>query len=151
MSSELYITVKLATLQTKQDLITLGKYFTRSKLKPKRSRKNRRPRDSSSNIDYYEDTPSSGADKKPKRKRINNKPPVDGPSASRMCAQLASTGTPAVQLPPLETDKTTDSQEDNAALVSIAPVKVSGPEDKPSKGKGTFATRSFTLKKTKRH
>ena len=58
--------VKLPTLQTNQDLIALGEYFTRSKLKPKKRRKNRRPRDASTNIDYYEDTPSSEADKKPK-------------------------------------------------------------------------------------
>ena len=144
-------TVKLPTLQTNQDLIALGEHFTRSKLKTKKRQKNRRPRDASTNIDYYEDTPSSGDNKKPKRKRINNKPPADGLSASRMGAQLASTGTPAVRLPPLETDKTTDPQEDNSARVSIAPIKVSRPEDEPSRGKGTFATRSFTLKKTKRH
>ena len=33
--------VKLPTLQTHQDLIALGEYFTRSKLKPKQHRKNR--------------------------------------------------------------------------------------------------------------
>ena len=59
-------TVKLPTLQTNQDLIALGEYFTRSKLKPKKRQKNRWPCDASTNIDYYEDTPSSGADKKPK-------------------------------------------------------------------------------------
>ena len=142
-------TVKLPTLHTSQDLIALGEYFTRSKLKPKKRRKNRRPRNASTNIDYNEDTPSSGADKKTKRKRTNNKLPADGLSASRVGAQLASTGISAVRLPPLETDKTTDSQEENAAPVSITPIKVSRPEDEPSKGKGTFATHSFTLKKTK--
>ena len=59
-------TVKLPTLQTSQDLIALGEYFTRSKLKPKKHRKNRLPRNASTNIDYNEYTPSSGADKKPK-------------------------------------------------------------------------------------
>ena len=34
-------TVKLPTLQTNQDLISLGEYFTRSKSKPKQHRKNR--------------------------------------------------------------------------------------------------------------
>ena len=33
--------VKLPTLQTRQDLIDLGEYFTRSKLKPRQNRKNR--------------------------------------------------------------------------------------------------------------
>ena len=32
-------TVKLPTLQTNQDLIALGEYFTRSKLKPKKRQK----------------------------------------------------------------------------------------------------------------
>ena len=133
-------TVKLPTLQTNQDLIALGEYFTRSKLKPKKRRKNRRPHDASTNIDYYEDTPSSDADKKPKRKCINSKPPADGPSASRVCAQPASTGTPAVRLPPLETDKIIDSEEEIDAPVSVESFEVSRPEDEPSKGKGTFTT-----------
>ena len=59
-------TVKLPTLQTTQDLIALGEYFTRSKLKPKKHRKNRWPRNASTNIDYNEDIPSSDTDKKPK-------------------------------------------------------------------------------------
>ena len=118
-------TVKLSTLQTNQDLIALGEYFTRSKLKLKKHRKNRRPRNASTDIDYNEDTSSSGTDKKPKQKRTTNKPPADGPSASRVGAQLTSTGIPAVHLPPLETDKPTDSHEENATPVSTAPIKVS--------------------------
>ena len=58
--------VKLPTLQTSQDLIDLGEYFTRSKLKPRQHRKNRRPCNASTDIDYNKDTPSSGTDKKPK-------------------------------------------------------------------------------------
>ena len=61
-------TVKLPTLQTSQDFIALGEYFTRSKLKPKKRQKNRRPHNASTNIDYNEDTPSSGADKKTQMK-----------------------------------------------------------------------------------
>ena len=143
-------TVKLPTLQTNQDLIALGEHFTRSKVKPKKRRKNRRPRNASTDIDYNEDTLFSGADKKPKRKCTNNKPPADGPSNSRVGAQHTSTGIPAVRLPPLETEKPTDIHEENAAPVPTAPIEVSQTEDKPSKGKGTFATCSFTLKKTKR-
>ena len=79
-----------------------------------------------------------------------NKPPADGPSASRVDAQLASTGIPAVRLPPLETDKPTDEQEESELPALPAPIKVSKKEDKPPEGKGTFATKSFTLKKTKR-
>ena len=88
--------VKLPTLQTSQDLIALGEYFTRSKLKLKQHRKNRRPCNASTDIDYNKDTPSSGADKKSKRKWTKNKPPADGPSASRVGAQLTSTGISAV-------------------------------------------------------
>ena len=143
--------VKLPTLQTNQDLIALGEYFTRAKLKLKKHQKNRRPRIASTDIDYNEDTPSSGADKKPKCKRTSNKPPADGTSVSRVGAQLSSTGIPAVWLPPLETDKPTDSHKENATLVSTAPIKVSRTEDNLPKGKGTFVTHSFTLKKTKRH
>ena len=143
--------VKLPTLQTNQDLIALGEYFTRSKLKPKKHWKNRKPHNASTDIDYNEDTPTSGTDKKPKQKRTTNKPPADGPSASRVGAQLTSTGIPAVRLPPLETDKPTDSHAENAAPVPTTPIKVSRTEDNQPKGKGTFATHSFTLKKTKRH
>ena len=66
-----------------------------------------------------------------------------------MGAQLTSTSIPAVRLPPLETDKLIDSREENAVPVSTAPIKASKMEDKLPKGKGTFATQSFALKKTK--
>ena len=46
--------VKLPTLQTNQDLLALGDYFTRSKTKPKLVRKGRRPRSASTNIAYEE-------------------------------------------------------------------------------------------------
>ena len=69
---------------------------------------------------------------------------------SRVDTQLASTGIPAVTLPPLEKDKPTDEQEESEVPALPAPIKVSKTEDKPPKGKGTFATKSFTLKKTKR-
>ena len=56
-------TVKLPSLQTKEDLLTLGQYFTRSKLRPKKSRQS-----ASSNIDYEEKSPPSDSEKKPKNK-----------------------------------------------------------------------------------
>ena len=59
-------TVKLGTLQTNQDLIALGEYFTRSKLKPKKHQKNIWPRNASTDINYNKDTPSNGTDKKPR-------------------------------------------------------------------------------------
>ena len=89
-------TVKLPTLQTSQDLIALGEYFTRSKLKPKQHRKNRQPCNASTDIDYNEDTPTSDADKNHKPKRTKNKLPADGPTASRVRAQSTSTGIPVV-------------------------------------------------------
>ena len=99
--------VKLPTLQTSQDLIALGEYFTRSKLKPKQHRKNRQPRNASTDIDYNKDTPTSDAVKKHKPKWTKNKPPADGPTASRVHAQSTSTGIPVVRLPPR---KQTDQQ-----------------------------------------
>ena len=57
---------------------------------------------------------------------------------------------PTVRLTPLETDKTTDEQEESEVPALPVPIKVSKKDDKPPKGKGTFATKSFTLKKTKR-
>ena len=89
-------TVRLSTLQTHQDLIALGEYFTRSKLKLKQHRKNRRPHNAITDIHYNEDTPSSDADKKQKPKRTKNKLPADGPTASRVRAQSTSTGIPVV-------------------------------------------------------
>ena len=47
-------TVKLPTLQTTQDLLALGDYFTRLKTKPKKHRRGRRPRSASTDIDYKE-------------------------------------------------------------------------------------------------
>ena len=68
-------TVKLPSLQTKEDLLTLGQYFTRSKLRPKKSRQSRKPRSASSNINYEEKSPPSDSEKKPKNKRLKPKPP----------------------------------------------------------------------------
>ena len=52
--------------------------------------------------------------------------------------------------PPLETDRPTDDQAENASPVLTVPSKPSKTDDSMPKGKGSFATRSFTLKKTKR-
>ena len=54
-----------------------------------------------------------------------------------------------IRLPPVETDKPIDDQEEKAAPVPTAPTKPSKTDDNLSKGKGSFATHSFTLKKTK--
>ena len=89
-------TVKLPMLQTTQDLIALGDYFTRSKTKPKQHRKGRQPRSASTDIDYNESTPTSDVDKRQKPKQTRITLPADGPTASRVCAQTTSTGTPMV-------------------------------------------------------
>ena len=98
-------TVKLPTLQTTQDLLALGDYFTRSKTKPKKHRRGRQPRSASTDIDYKEITPSSDIDKKQKPKRTRITPPADGPTASQVQAQTTSTGIPSVRLPPVEVEK----------------------------------------------
>ena len=144
-------TVKLLTLQTNQDLVALGEYFTRSKNKPRRTRQSQRPRSASTNIDYDEGTSSSDLNnnkKKPKRSKTTS--PADGPTASRVHAQNRSTGTPTVCLPPLELDKMLDTDAEQTSEPMPAPNKVVSDTHEP-KVKGSFATRSFALKKTKRH
>ena len=143
-------TVKLPTLQTKQDLLELGEYFTQSKNKPKKPRKNRRPR--STHIDVnYEESASSGDQSKIKQRSSNrNKsaPQADGPTAARVHAQKTTTQSPPVCLPALEVDKPVDP---TVECVSEQPPPVNNIErDLPTpKGKGSFATRSFTLRKKK--
>ena len=95
------LTVKLPTLQTTQDLLALGDYFTRSKTKPKKHRRGRRLRSASTDIDYKEITPSSDTDKKQKPKRTRITLPADSPTASQVQAQMTSTGIPSVRLPPV--------------------------------------------------
>ena len=56
-----------------------------------------------------------------------------------------------VQLPPVEAEKTIDDTEDEAAPAPIPPTNTPETGINVPKGKGSFATRSFTLKKTKRH
>ena len=90
------LTVKLPTLQTTQDLLTLGDYFTRSKTKPKKQRRGRRPRSVCTDIDYKEITPSSDIDKKQKPKWTRITLPADGLTASQVQAQTTSIGIPSV-------------------------------------------------------
>ena len=148
---KLTLTVKLPTLQTKQDLLALGEYFTRSKSKPKQPRKGRRLRSASTDIDYNENIPSSDVHKRQKPKRNISTPPADGPTALRVRAQTTPTEIPQVQLPPVEVEKDIDEVE-NEPVPGPTP-STSTPETKTnvSKGKGSFTTCSFTLTKNKRH
>ena len=68
-------TVKLPSLQTKEDLLSLGQYFTRSKLRPKKSRQSRKPRRASSNINYEEKSPPSDSEKKTKKQTTQAQTP----------------------------------------------------------------------------
>ena len=143
-------TVKLPTLQTTQDLLALGDYFTRSKTKPKKHRRGRQPRSARADIDYKEITPSSITDKKQKPKRTRITPSADSPTASQVKAQMTSTGIPNVQLPPVEVEKETNKAEDEPTPPAILPANTQETGTNVPKGKGSFATHSFTLKKTKR-
>ena len=105
-------TVKLPTLQTNQDLLALRKYFTRSKVRPKRPRTNRRPRNASFNIDYEERKGCSDVDTKRKPRQTKNTLPADGPTATRVHAQSSSTGIPGVCLPVIKSNKKPDEQEE---------------------------------------
>ena len=143
-------TVKLPTLQTKQDLLDLGEYFTRSKNKPKKIRKSKRPRSVNTNIDYEEDASSGDwtRNKKPKKSKLV--PPADGPTAARVRAQTTKTRIPSTRLPALEIDTTVD-QITKPVQEQPQPVENDQKDISTSKTKGSFTTRSFVLKKKKRH
>ena len=155
-------TVRLPTLQTSQDLLALNEYFTCSKTKPKPKRMSRRPRTASANIDYAEPEFQSDTDKKLKPKGSRSyPPPVDGPSQSQIASQDSSTIAPDVRLPPVKADNPDNTNDNNVHSMtegSVAPNPTSDRvtpdpalvKTKPKqKGKGTFATKSFTLKKPK--
>ena len=144
-------TVRLPTLQTQQDLLALGEYFTRSKTKAKKPRKNRRPRSTNTDVNYEESASSSDQSKTKKRTSNRNKsaPQSDGPTAAQVHAQKTTTQTPPVRLPALEIDKPVASPVE---VESEPPPPVINTErDLPTrKRKGSFTTRSFTLRKKKR-
>ena len=144
--------VKLPTLQTEEDLLTLGQYFTRSKLRPKKGRQSRKPRRASFNIDYEEKSPPSDSEKKPKNIRPKPKPPAYGPSGSRIHSQTVSTVQPSVRLPPAE--KPVSEEESDMEESPTNPDIPQQPEvdlNTTVKTKvGKFETKAFTLKKRKR-
>ena len=97
--------VKLPTLQTNQDLLALGDYFTRSKTKPKLVRKGRRPRTASTNIAYEECASSSDDPSSKIKKKSKPSPPANGPTTSRVPSQNQQTIKPTIRLPPVTVDK----------------------------------------------
>ena len=97
--------VKLPTLQTNQDLLALGDYFTRSKTKPKLVRKGRRPRTASTNIAYEECALSSDDPISKLQKKSKPSPPANGPTTSRVHSQNQQTIKPTIRLPPVTVDK----------------------------------------------
>ena len=143
-------TVKLPTLQTRQDLLDLGEYFTRSKNKPKKLRKSKRPRRVNTNINYEEDVSSGDLTKNKKPKKIKLVPPADGPTAARVRAQTSKTRTPPTRLPALEIDTTVDWNI-KSVQKQTQPVDNDQKDVPTSKTKGSFTTHSFVLKKKKRH
>ena len=141
--------VKLPTLQTNQDLLALGDYFTRSKNKPKLVRKGRRPRTASTNIAYEEcasslDDPNSKIKKKPKPS-----PPANGPTTSRVRSQNQQTIKPTIRLPPVTVDKPMNKPGPWAVNPTLV-IRSAPTNDLKIITKGKFLTRSYTLKKTKR-
>ena len=144
-------TVKLPTLQTEEDLLTLGQYFARSKLRPRRSRQSRKLRSASSNIDYEERSQPSDNENKPKNRRLKPKPPARGPSESRIRSQSAPTVQPSVRLPPAEKpDAEETDQEETPSKVDTSKRSGVDPDTKTKSKAGKFETQSFTLKKRKR-
>ena len=143
--------MKLPSLQTKEDLLTLGQYFTRSKLRPKKSRQSRKPRSASSNIDYKEKSPPSDIEKKPKNKRIKPKPPACGPSESRIQSQTVSTEQPSIRLPPVEKPVSNEPDGEEIPTNLDTPQQFRADLDTKVKPKvGEFKTQAFILKKRKR-
>ena len=97
-------TVRLPSLQTTSDLLALNEYFTRSRNKPKPKRKNRHPRQASTDINYAETEFQSDGEKRLKQSKSRTfSPPSDGPSQSRIASQDNLTIAPNVRLPPIET------------------------------------------------
>ena len=148
-------TVQLPSLQMTNDLLALNEYFTRSKNKPKPKRKSRHPQHASTNIDYAETEIQSDVDKMPKQSRSRSfPPPADGPSQTRITSQDSSTVAPDSCLPPIETENPDDDNDPPSAALPCVTTNTLDPtqvKSKPKqKGKGTFAMKSFTLKKTKR-
>ena len=141
--------VKLPTLQTNQDLLALGDYFTRSKAKPKLVRKGRRPRTVSTNIAYEECASSSDDPSRKIKKKSKPSPPANGPTPSRVRSQNQQTIKPVIRLPPVTVEKLMN--EPGPSAVNPTPVIMSAPtNDVKIITKGKFSTRSYTLKKTKR-
>ena len=141
--------VKLPTLQTNQDLIAVGNYFTRSKTKPKLVRKGRRPRSASTNIAYEESASSSDDPSIKTKKKSKPSPPAHGPTASRVLSQNQQTIKPTIRLPPVTVDKPID--EPGPAAIDPIPLIMPAPtKDIKTITKGKFSTRSYILKKVKR-
>ena len=147
--------VRLPSLQTTNDLLALNEYFTRSRNKPKPKRKNRRPRHASTNINYAETEVQSDDDKRRKQSKSRTfPPPADGHSQTRTALQDNLTIAPDVRLPPVETENLNDEDEPPPAELPSVTTNTPDPvQSKPKpkqKTKGTFATKSFILKKVKR-
>ena len=113
-------------------------------------RQGRRPQSANTNVYYDEGTSSSDHNNKKKPKRSKSTPPTDGPMTSHVHAQNTMTGTPTVHLPPLEVDKPTAVDAEQVPESIPVPDNTANDTHEP-KVKGSFATHSFSLKKTKRH
>ena len=80
-------------------------------------------------------------------------PPADGPSQSRIALQDNLTVAPDVRLPPAETGDKDKSEPSPAELPSVTINTLNPVQPKPrhrQRVRGTFATKSFILKKIKR-
>ena len=154
LSPSTKLPVKLPTLQTPQDLLDIGAYFTRSKRLPKKIRSCRIPRTVSTNITYYEPDSSSDIEAKRKpNKKPSTVPPADGPSASRMLAQKSNTAEPkvrpvSIQIPPPD-DTPHEAESDVTPNIPVPKAKQQK-NDNDSESKGVLAVQSYTLKKVKK-
>ena len=109
----------------------------------------------STNINYAETEDQSDVVEMRKQSKSRTfPPPADGPSQTRIASQDNLTIAPDVRLPPVETGNLNDEEEPPPAESSSVTINTPDPvQSKPKpnkKAKGTFATKSFILKKVKR-
>ena len=147
-------TIRLPSLQTTSDLLSLNEYFTHSRSKPKPKRKNRHPRYASTNVNYAETGNQSEGEIRQKQLKLRTfSPPAVGPSQSRIASQDKPTIAPDVRLPPVETGNKEKHDTSPTELPSLTIKTLNPVQTKPKHGRrlrGTFSAKSFILKKIKR-
>ena len=134
-------------------------HFTRSHAKTKSSRTNRLPRSVSINIAYVHQDEQSDSDKSPSLKRKQNTRPKREPSSSHIKANSFITKNPSIrplrkstQLASSQRHSSPNQVSTTSGTGSTKPVSTATSSNTPvgNNSKGTFTTRSYNLKKSKK-